>query len=122
MTTSSDTDGLVERLRVYRTITRGGHPSICDDSADTIEAQAARIAVLEGALEREWQPMDTAPMGGTPLLLFARCKTATAPVVLIGWHNPEKGWIESSFTAPVGIVPLAWQPRPAFPVEGSDLG
>ena len=62
-----------------------------------------------------WRDIESAPKNGTPLLLFARCKTATAPVVLVGWHDFDWGWIESSFTSPVGIVPLAWQPRPTPP-------
>ena len=62
-----------------------------------------------------WQNIESTPRDGTPLLLFARCKTATAPVVQVGWHDPDWGWVESSFTAPVGIVPTHWRPLPTPP-------
>lgn len=65
----------------------------------------------------EWQPIETAPRDGTPLLLFARCKTATAPVILVGWHIPDAGWIEASFTRPVGVVPTHWMPLPTLPAR-----
>jgi hypothetical protein len=55
-------------------------------------------------------------MDGTPLLLFARCRHAEAPIRLVGWYIPTLGWIETSFTRPVGIVPYRWMPLPEFPV------
>lgn len=67
--------------------------------------------------EREWQDIETAPMDGTPLELFARAKNATARVVVIGWYLPDVGWIEACFApnSPVGIVPTHWKPRSEFP-------
>ena len=67
---------------------------------------------------REWQPIETAPTDGTPVILFARAKTATASVPVFGWclHGD---WIESCFTpnTPVGLVPSHWMPRPEFPEQ-----
>jgi hypothetical protein len=68
-----------------------------------------------------WQPIETAPMDGTPLLLFARCKTTTTlKTPVIGWYMEGQGWVELCFAPnyPVGIVPSHWQPRPEFPVRG----
>ena len=64
-------------------------------------------------MEQTWQPIDTAPHDGTPLILFARCKTATAPVVVIG-HYFEREWLEMTFVPnrAIGIVPTHWMPRP----------
>lgn len=70
--------------------------------------------------ENSWQPMDSAPRDGTPLLLFARSKRATASVVLVGWFGGDDlGWIEGCFTPnnPVGIVPTAWMPLPDPPAQ-----
>lgn len=65
----------------------------------------------------EWRPIETAPKDGTPLILFARAKNATASAPVFGWYLSEMGWIESCFSPnrPVGIVPSHWMPRPEFP-------
>jgi hypothetical protein len=67
-----------------------------------------------------WLPIKTAPRDGTPLLLFARCVTATAPVIVIGWYIEGRGWIEMAFhpNNQIGIVPTHWQRLPAFPERG----
>lgn len=74
----------------------------------------------------EWQPIETAPRDGSPLLLFARCKSATAPAAIVGWYLPNLGWIEASFTHPVGIVPFYWMPLPPppnhTPSQGKEQG
>lgn len=64
-----------------------------------------------------WQPIETAPCDGTPVLLFARAKRATASVICVGWHNSYSGWLEFCFSpnSPCGIVPTHWQPLPEFP-------
>ncbi|VBB10646.1 hypothetical protein [Burkholderia stabilis] len=65
----------------------------------------------------EWNPIETAPHDGTPMLLFARAKNATASAIVIGWWLRDLGWIEAAFTPnhPVGLVPSLWMPLPAFP-------
>lgn len=65
----------------------------------------------------EWQPIETAPKDGTPLILFARCVHATASAPVIGWWLPDRGWIEAAYSPnkPQGIVPSYWMHRPAFP-------
>ncbi len=65
----------------------------------------------------DWQEIGTAPKDGTPVLLFARCKTATASAVNIGWYIEGMGWIEAAFfpNEPQGLVPSHWMPRPDFP-------
>jgi hypothetical protein len=65
----------------------------------------------------DWDTIERAPTDGTPLLLFARSKNASAPVVIVGWYVDELGWIEGCFApnSPVGIEPTHWMPRPDFP-------
>jgi hypothetical protein len=134
MTQPPDDAALVARLReeaqqlqfVAWSRTDGGQDcsisaALAEEAATALEAKDRRIAELEAG----WQGMDSAPMNGTPLLLFARCVTAIAPGILVGWYIPDR-WIELSFTGPVGIVPYAWQPLPGFParaaLEPSDKG
>lgn len=64
----------------------------------------------------EWHPIETAPLDGTPVILFARAKTATASSDVIGWFL-DGDWVELCFypNEPVGIVPSHWMPRPPFP-------
>lgn len=75
--------------------------------------------VPQGASARQpadWEPINTAPMDGTPVLLYARSVNALAPVVMVGWFARGE-WIESVFSpnGPVGIMPTHWQPLPAAP-------
>lgn len=64
-----------------------------------------------------WQPIETAPTDGTPLLLFARSKNARAPIRIVGWFLADIGWIEGCFVPnqPIGIVPTHWMPLPRPP-------
>lgn len=80
-----------------------------------LHARPSFIAGFHAAMA--WQPIDTAPKDGTPLILFARAKHATASAPVIGWWLPDMGWIESAYAPnhPVGIVPSHWMPRPEFP-------
>ena len=72
---------------------------------------------------QEWRDIASAPKDGTPLMLFARAKHATAPVRVVGWYLPSEGrWIECSFTQPVGIVPYYWQPLADFPAAPAPGG
>jgi hypothetical protein len=67
-----------------------------------------------------WQPIETAPRDGTPLLLFATAKGATAAVAVVGWYLPGEyeglGWVECAFwQMPQGIEPTHWMPLPPSP-------
>jgi len=89
----------------------------CESMADDIAEMAAKHFAAQLTMPElprvGWQPIETAPKDGTPVILFARCKTATASAPVIGWCiNGE--WIEECFAPnrPVGIVPSHWMPRP----------
>jgi hypothetical protein len=71
--------------------------------------------------EQEWQPIETAPMNGKPVLLFARSIHATAPIRMVGWWIYGQGWQECAFAPnhPVGVIPTHWMPLPAIP-ESND--
>lgn len=77
--------------------------------------QAIEALTNMPSAESGWQPIETAPKDGRPVLLFARCQHATASGIVVGWHLEDRGWIELSFTSPVGIVPSHWMPLPEFP-------
>jgi len=83
----------------------------------SVESQQDAAIEAKPAEQSAWQPIETAPKDGTPLLLFARCKRATASIILIGWHLADLGWIECAFAPnmPIGIVPTLWMPLPTFP-------
>lgn len=74
--------------------------------------------VLETATQAGWQPIETAPKDGTPVMLFARHVRATASIRIVGWWNPViKCWIDSVFSpnVPQRIIPSHWMPLPAAP-------
>lgn len=89
------------------------------------DLRRARTAITKAqfAKGREWQPIESAPKDGTPLLLFARHVEATAPIIVIGWLCPGIGWIASSFAGQsvARLVPSHWMPRPNFPTAVSDV-
>lgn len=62
-----------------------------------------------------WQDMSTAPMDGTPILLFARAKNRMTAGRVVGWYREKEGWVELSYRQPVGLVPYCWCPLPDFP-------
>lgn len=78
---------------------------------DRDRARADAIIALS-----DWQPIETAPKDGTPVMLFARSKLATAPAPVVGWMIDGE-WIECCFAPnrPVGLVPTHWQPLPEPP-------
>lgn len=87
------------------------------DRHELTERMARAIAtIIEVSRALDWKPIETAPKDGTPLLLFARCKTATASAPVIGWFVDGE-WIEACYTPnkPVGLVPSHWMRRPDFP-------
>lgn len=83
MTTS--TDGLVEQLRDYQPYFLKGRafgPKVCIQAADRIEAQAARIAELEGALDAAY-----------PLLAAWNCELVRT-LTREPTRKPVKAWLE----------------------------
>ena len=62
-----------------------------------------------------WLGMESAPKDGSPLLLYARAKHATAFIRIIGFYWHDMGWVEMGFHDPIGLVPLRWQALPNWP-------
>lgn len=101
-----------------------------DDGAELLEkdwprfAFAAWQAARRTTPDREaWQPIETAPKDGTPLVMFARYIHATASIVVIAsWIESYGTWVNQSFSSnPIQeVVPSHWMPRPEFPA--SDKG
>lgn len=89
---------------------------------DNVPLYAAPTAATDKGDGRDaWQPIETAPKDGTPLLLFARSIQATASIPMIGWFLDEHGWIAQSFHGIDKIVPSHWMPRPEFPAALSQI-
>ncbi|KVT86313.1 hypothetical protein WT25_11205 [Burkholderia territorii] len=69
-----------------------------------------------------WQPIETAPKDGTPLVMFARYVHATASIVVVAsWLESYGMWVNQSFSgSPIQqVVPSHWMPRPAFPDDAA---
>lgn len=70
----------------------------------------------------EWQPIDTAPMDGTPILLFAQepligfWAKSPRPYKFEGWTS---GWETVGGQYDAGFIPISapthWMPLPAPP-------
>ncbi|MEK7916599.1 hypothetical protein AAB988_29660 [Burkholderia contaminans] len=76
------------------------------------------LSELEAREAKGWQPIETAPKDGTPIVMFARYAHATASVVVIAsWLEGYGMWINQSFSGGPfqQVVPSHWMPRPAFP-------
>ena len=74
MTVKSELAPIVGRLRGYHSLMRGGHPSICEEAADTI---SDLLEALENArLQLEY--MDARSPSGTTPAIIARIDAAIA--------------------------------------------
>lgn len=90
----------------------------------TTQAEAYANARVREA--QRWQPMETAPAEGRPVLLFAglyRDGHEYAPTIVVGWHLDKEGWIASGYSgSPIAhLKPKAWMPLPAFPSTPAQL-
>ncbi|MCA8427819.1 hypothetical protein LGN30_32035 [Burkholderia seminalis] len=87
---------------------------------------AAYVSARRTTPDREaWQPIETAPKDGTPLVMFARYVHATASIVLIAaWLEDYGMWVNQSFScAPIQqVVPSHWMARPEFPTDAARAG
>lgn len=64
----------------------------------------------------EWQPIDTAPMDGTRLLLSAMIRNGQR--VFIGGYDPSwsgQCWLSENHSVPAGYQPTHWMHLPANP-------
>ncbi|CDY76128.1 hypothetical protein BGLT_05200 [Caballeronia glathei] len=81
--------------------------------------QLLRVAYEHAARDAtpKWRPIDSAPMDGTPLMLFARHVDAEAPIRVVGWYIDGEGWIDSAFrpNRPQRLAPSHWMPLLEFP-------
>ena len=89
--------------------------TICQQLRE-LAKQDARIAELEGLLEREWQPISTAPKDRTTVLLM--CPMPVDDVMWGHWVKHLDSWFDGSGTIPLHC-PTHWQPLPNPPTQGA---
>lgn len=116
------------RERIARLIV-GVRPEEAADVAETIDAiYADAIASLRK--EREWQPIESAPKDGTPIIAFPD-KQIGGVLGGVGWTvaRYREGWVSGGFSGTpnkqvsgwwegglfMGPQPTHWQPLPEGP-------
>lgn len=107
--------GLVERLSREQEDGQC-NDSLCYEAADPIEALRAKLAATA------WQPIDTAPRDGTPILTWSDgCTENEACMVM--WWTAEKadrcgfGW--EAYEVSHMLAPEFWMPLPAPPTDAA---
>lgn len=120
MTTNEAIDKLVKCVRTTAQREDGDDSCICGHPAELDEALAVMAAIRAQSAEtpqtpQTWQPIETAPKDGTPILM--RLEGFEWPDVGAwfdaGRNGHDYGWWQSH-TMPVR--PTHWQPLPAPPV------
>lgn len=94
------------------------HPYVC--TSDMVKA-AARI--MASAPPAVWQPIETAPKDGTPvLLLWFDAETGAAPMHRVGfWHSREQAWCDTHRVLHnQHSHPTHWMPLPSPPTPGEN--
>lgn len=67
-----------------------------------------------------WQPIETAPVNGTPVLLFAGLlagNTVMAKTRVVGHYSAGHGWLAHSYAGQslAYLEPSHWMSLPEFP-------
>ena|SRR6478752_6943815 len=77
----------------------------------SLEARVAITAILAERQRSQWQPIETAPKDGTPILA---ADSGPFPFV-VEWFAGGRAWIAADGRY---WSPIYWQPLPTVPVEG----
>lgn len=81
-----------------------------------IEEQAKEIERLNN---QSWNPIETAPKDGTPLLCYAKTESVN-PFITIGWYEDHRWYMIDSMSHEFGFratQPSHWIPLPKAPKE-----
>lgn len=93
--------------------------------ADYLDAARAAIDAMQA-----WQPIESAPKDGTPIILgYAdtsgklAAKSASWRLVHPRWENEKRGWAWVCTMDSVLVDPRAthWMPLPTAPTQGNEL-
>jgi hypothetical protein len=66
----------------------------------------------------EWQPIETAPRDGTPVLLYVPKHEGWEPFIVQGWYESgafDRGWYEAASENWCKPSPTHWMPLPPPP-------
>jgi hypothetical protein len=109
----ADDEALVEAT--VAAVLRAGHP------AAQREAVSAALSAARAALVPQWQPIETAPKDGTPILLAPSMYPNRRPVIG-AWQQIAVGlfcWVDLENGHHNGFWhPTDWMPLPAAPTQG----
>lgn len=98
------------------------NPSHLDPFTDTRAARLLesldRQVQVASAASSGWQPVDTAPRDGTPILVWAEWNNAPAGHAIVEWVQRRKEWKRVGATRSIasGIV-MHWMPLPSGPSD-----
>ena len=81
------------------------------DHCDEVQLFARhRLTAPVASMREEWQPIETAPLDGTEIIVLIRPK-----VIRLGWYfkrsSRTEGWCDENGR---DIKPIAWRPMPAI--------
>ena len=80
-------------------------------------------AATERAAKPQWQPIESAPMDGSQLLVAGKGWTETDYIVSAYYSEEHRGWWESNThytdAADGQVYPTHWMPMPAAPAAAA---
>ena len=76
-------------------------------------------------MDSKWQPIETAPKNGKPILIFEKpylwmCDNAEPTIYVVSWDVWKEAWIEHLGEQYAMFEPTYWMPLPEPPTKGEN--